>query len=163
MPRAHELAKEAGLSLRTVFRHIEDMESLFSDLAEQIYSDIIPVLMRPYSSTDWREQLKEALERRIEIHEKVMPFKLAADLRRYRSPTLMASYKRSIELERAQLQGLLPRNIQSDEVTFSALQLAMSFQCWRRLRNDQSLSEQTARDVVAKMVAQLIAENPRNL
>lgn len=156
MPRAHELAGASGLSLRTVFRHIEDMESLFKDLAEQSYSEIMPILMKPYGSADWKGQLDEAIDRRIIIYEKVMPFKLAADLRRFRSDALMANYRRSLDLEHAQLKGILPSGLQNDEVIFGSLQLAMSFQSWRRLRHDQDLSKTLAKDVVKKMAFSIV-------
>lgn len=156
MPRAVELAEETGLSLRTIFRHIEDMESLFRDLTKQINSEVLPILMRPYRSQHWRLQLEEAMQNRIEVYEKVLPYKLAADLRRFRSPALMENYRYGIELERAQLKGVMPPEIQSDEVLFNSLQIVTGFQSWRRLRHDQGLSPEAASEVVSRIVAGLL-------
>lgn len=156
MPRAVEISEETGLSLRTIFRHIEDMESLFRDLTKRVNDEVMPILMRPYQSGNWRAQLDEALQNRIEVYEKVLPFKLAADLRRFRSPALMENYLYSIELERAQLKGVLPAEVQTDPILFNSLQIAIGFQSWRRLRHDQNLSPEAATEVLFRIVNGLL-------
>ncbi|MEM8921244.1 MAG: TetR/AcrR family transcriptional regulator, partial [Pseudomonadota bacterium] len=82
MPRIAEIADKAGVSLRTVFRHIEDVETLNREMAEQVEAEITPVVSAPLKATSWRGRLEEMLQRRAQIYEHVMPVKMAAGLRR---------------------------------------------------------------------------------
>ncbi len=148
----------SGTSLRTIYRHYEDIESLYRELATQIDADILPVIMKPYRSADWREQLREAISRRAEIYERVLPLKAAADLRRYRSAYLMDIFKRSIVLERTQLEAILPAHITGRETLLRALEPTTSFSMWKRMRYDQGLNAQEARETVRHIANILIDE-----
>ncbi|NSX55222.1 TetR/AcrR family transcriptional regulator [Parasulfitobacter algicola] len=156
MPRSHELATASGLSLRTVFRHIEDMESLYRDLAEQIEADVMPILLRPYESHDWKDQLNEAITKRAEVYERILPIKVSADVRRFRSEFLMENYRRGVNFERAQIKAVLPAQFEADPDLLEALDLATSFENWRRMRYDQNLTPDMAERVMRRMVQKLV-------
>ena len=156
LPRSQELAEVSGLSLRTVFRHIEDMESLYRDLTEQIEAEVMPILLRPYVCTDWKDQLEEAVAKRAEIYEKILPVKMSADLRRFRSEVLMESYRRSAALERAQIKAVLPASLSGDAELLDAIDLALSFESWRRMRYDQNLPPEMAQKIMLRLVRSLV-------
>ncbi|WP_208354481.1 TetR/AcrR family transcriptional regulator [Pseudaestuariivita rosea] len=156
LPRSQELAEASGLSLRTVFRHIEDMESLYRDLTEQIEAEVMPILLRPYVSTDWKDQLEEAVAKRAEIYEKILPVKMSADLRRFRSEVLMENYRRSAAIERAQIKAVLPADLSGDGELLEAIDLALSFESWRRMRYDQNLSPEMAQKIMLRLVRSLV-------
>ncbi len=88
VPRAQDIAEVSGLSLRTVFRHIEDMESLFRELAEAFDLDLLPPLLQPYQASDWRGRLAEAMARRVHVFAAIMPMRTDAQLRRSHSDVL---------------------------------------------------------------------------
>ncbi|MEX3008926.1 TetR/AcrR family transcriptional regulator [Hoeflea sp. TYP-13] len=159
MPRTHEIANASGLSLRTVFRHIDDMESLYREMSAQIEAEVMPVLLRPYESSEWRGQLMETLSKRAEIYEHILPMKVAASLRRFRSEFLMENYRRFLAIERSQLTAILPEPICQDNTLFDAIDLAANFETWRRLRYDRELdvseTEKTVRFVVEKLISDL--------
>lgn len=159
-PTAEELAAAAGASLRTIYRHYEDIEALYRELAAQIDADILPVLMKPYASTDWREQLLEALERRAAIYERILPLKAAGDLRRYRSPYLMDIFKRSIIMERPQIVAILPEEMTERDALLHALEPVASFSMWKRMRYDQEFSSGEATATVRNIVTALIKSYP---
>lgn len=152
VPRAQDIAEVSGLSLRTVFRHIEDMESLFRELAEEMDRDLLPPLLQPYQASDWRGRLDEAIARRVHVFEAIMPIRTAANLRRFHSDFLRKDYQRVIGLERTLLVAVLPPQILADQPLLEALDLALCFNAWRRLRNDQSLSARAAEQVVRRSV-----------
>lgn len=155
-PTAEELAAEAGASLRTIYRHYDDIEALYRELAAQIDADILPVLMKPYQSSDWREQLLEVVARRVEIYERILPLKAAGDLRRYRSAYLMDIFKRSIVMERTQIEAVLPPDLETRVALLRALEPVLSFALWKRMRYDQGLSVEAAAETNHNIVAALI-------
>lgn len=155
-PSAAEIAEKAGVSPRTVFRHFEEMDSLYSEMTERMEAEIMPIIQQPFTGEGWRTQLDQLLERRALIYERVMPLKIAASIRRFGSDYLMLNYERFIHLERTGLEGVLPDTVRRDATLFSAVEMCAGFQTWRRLRQDQSLSTDQAAAVVRLTISRLV-------
>lgn len=155
-PSAARVAERAEVGLRTVFRHFEDMDSLFVEMAERISSEIMPKVLAPFEARDWRGRFMEHVERRIEIYEYIMPVRVSANLRRFQSRFLMEEYRRNLLIERASLSALLPEEITSDPVLFAAIETTVSFQTWRRLRQDSGLSPEEAASVFRLIMERLV-------
>jgi AcrR family transcriptional regulator len=156
-PSAAQVAEAANVSLRTVFRHFEEMDSLRMEMTAQMEAEILPILQEPFDAPDWRGRMGQLISRRARIYEHIMPVKVAASLHRFRSNYLMAGYQRFLTLERAGLCAVLPKLVSSDAVLFSAIEMATSFQAWRRMRQDQGLSSAEAERVLRFTVEQLCA------
>ncbi|MDO9370963.1 MAG: TetR/AcrR family transcriptional regulator [Sphingopyxis sp.] len=156
-PSAARVAEEAGIGLRTVFRHFDDMDSLYAEITATITERVMPIVVAPYPDQDWRANMRELVRRRIRVFEATLPFRLAANIKRYQSPFLMGQYGRTIMLERELMLRLLPGNVLTDRINVEALCAALSFQSWRTLRHDQGLSVEDAGTVMGQMVDALIA------
>jgi len=156
-PGAARVAEVAGVSLRTVFRHFDEMDSLYQEIAESIQARVLPVFLRPYLSDTWDGRLRELVDRRIELYEAVMPFKVSGDLKRFQSAYLAGDYDKYLKLEKASLESVLPPEIVADAVLANALRTATGFQSWRILRKDHELSAQDSRAVVMRTVDALLA------
>src|SRR3546814_1040902 len=92
MPSAARVAEEAGVGLRTVFRHFDDMDSLYSEISATIAERVMPIVTAPYAGADWRANLRDLTQRRVRVFEAMLPFRLAAHIKRYQSPFLIAEY-----------------------------------------------------------------------
>jgi AcrR family transcriptional regulator len=156
-PSAARVAERAGVGLRTVFRHFEDMDSLYVEMAERISAEIMPLVVAPFASSDWRESLMEHCNRRIGIYERIFPVRVSANIRRFQSQFLMQEYQRNLDMEQTLLKAHLPEEIVSDPIRFSAIDTALGFQTWRRLRQDLRLPVDDAAAVVRLMLERLIA------
>ena len=157
-PSAARVAEEAGIGLRTVFRHFDDMDTLYAEITAKITEEVMPVVMAPYPDQPWRDNIRELVGRRVRVFETTLPFRLAANIKRYNSPFLMGQYSRVVMLERELIVRLLPAAIRTDRIGVEALCAALSFHTWRTLRHDQSLSAEDAGTVMRRMVeAQLTA------
>src|SRR3546814_416763 len=160
MPSAARVAEEAGVGLRTVFRHFDDMDSLYSEISATIAERVMPIVTAPYAGADWRANLRDLTQRRVRVFEAMLPFRLAANIKRYQSPFLMAEYTRVVRLERELVLRLLPDGVLADRTRVEALIAMLSFQTWRALRRDQALTVEDAGSVLAHMVAALVAAMP---
>lgn len=155
-PRAEEVAARADVGLRSVFRHFDDMESLYREIGDLILADIAPMLELPPPSGTAEEILQEMIDRRTKLFERIMPFRVAADMNAHRSPflaedrTLMNSTLRDI------MRSSLPASLRKDKVVVDALDAVLSVDFWRRLRFDQRLSISQARKVVELTAAPLM-------
>lgn len=148
MPSADEVATEAGVGLRTVFRHFADMESLYREISERMTLEIMPIVQRPFSSNDWRERLEELVERRSQVFERLLPFKVAGDAHRHGSPFLTTEQSAIVKTLREALRNAIGPKTIDDKLRFEALDLMLSFESWRRLRVDQGLSARDSRAVM---------------
>jgi AcrR family transcriptional regulator len=155
-PSAAEIAERAGVSARTVFRHFEEMDSLYSEMTERMEAQIMPIIQQPFTGEGWRAQLDQLLERRAMIYEKIMPLKIAASIRRFSSDYLMLNYQRFLHLERTGLENVLPEPVRKDATLLSAIEMCAGFQTWRRLRQDQKLSVKQSTNVVKLTVSKLL-------
>jgi AcrR family transcriptional regulator len=154
-PSAEDVASRAEVGLRSVFRHFRDMESLYGEMVSQLAQGYMASLM-PFRTSDWREQLAELLERRVEVFERLLPFKRAADAHRHESVTIQATHAASLQMLRQRLQGLLPKAMTADPLMFETLDMLLSLETWQRLRMEQKLPIETSRAIVKKQVALLV-------
>lgn len=156
-PSAARVAEEAGIGLRTVFRHFDDMDALYAEITATITERVAPIVMAPYPDQPWRANIRELLRRRVRLFETTLPFRLAANIKRYQSPFLMAQYGRVVMFERELILCLLPGHVRADRIGVEALCATLSFHTWRTLRHDQSLSAEDAGAVMGQMVEAVLA------
>jgi AcrR family transcriptional regulator len=144
-PSAEQVAAEARVGLRTVFRHFADMESLRREISERMTAEIQPIIERPLTSEDWPERIVELVDRRAQVFERLLPFKIAGDAHRHDSKFLTSEQTALVKTQRSALRKALASHIVEDKARFEALDLLLSFEAWRRLRRDQGLSVREAR------------------
>lgn len=157
-PPAADVAERAGVGIRSVFRHFEDMETLYREITAETAPRLLSIVEKPGAAKDWRGRLDEMLERRRAINEDLLPLKRAASLHRLTSPFLQADHRDHLRLEREALAAILPRAIKSDAARFTGLVAATSFETWRHLRDDLALSERETAKVVRTLVDAVTVE-----
>jgi len=154
-PSADLVAERAGVGRRTVFRLFSDMEGVFREMHAIMTARLTPEFAAPFSSATWRERLDELIERRARAFELMLPIKTAADARRYTSNFLKTEHKNITQLQRNALRAVLPASVAKAD-TLEALDLALSFEAWRRLRYEQGLSVKQAQAVLRRLLAALV-------
>ncbi|HPF22487.1 MAG TPA: TetR/AcrR family transcriptional regulator [Hyphomonas sp.] len=156
-PSVARIAEQAGVGLRTVFRHFDDVDSLYQEMSSQMEARILPEIGKPLTAKEWPDRVKELMARRIRIFEDVMPIRICASARRFRSEFLMANHKRFVAQEAIGLSLALPDEVLANEHQVAAFDIAMSFDTWRRLRQDHRFSRAKAAASVETILDALIA------
>lgn len=156
-PSAEQVAARADVGLRTVFRHFQDMDSLYREIAKVVGAEVRAVLERPLAGATWQERLIERAARFAIAYEKMAPYKRAADAFRHRSKFLGTDYAKLVAEQREILEAELPRDLARDRDRVEALALLLSFEAWARLRNEQGLTPRRAQAVIEATVRTLIA------
>lgn len=151
-PGAEVVAARAEVGLRTVFRHFDDMDSLYREISARMNEELMPIATAPLPEGDGRVRLNELVARRARVFERMMPFKIAADVHKHRSPFLTAEHARMAEFMRASLTEALGPKLARDKQRLEALDMILSFDAWRRLRVDQNLNAAQTKKLVAHMV-----------
>lgn len=154
-PSADLVAERAGVGRRTVFRLFSDMEGVFREMHAIMTSRLTPEFARPLTAATWRGRLDELIERRAKAFEQMLPIKTAADARRYTSNFLTTEHENITRLQRQALLAVLPATYARNEM-LEALDLALSFEAWRRLRYEQGLSVKQAQEVLRRIISALV-------
>lgn len=156
-PTAEMVADRAGLSLRTVFRHFEEMDNLYLEIARAIIRRAEPLIGRPFAAATWPETLPEIIDRRAEYFESVAPFKRALDLYRNRSPALEAAGADVARLSREVFVSRIPPERMPEPAVLEAMVLLVSIDSWIYLRHVQGLDIAMAKATVVAALRALAA------
>ncbi|MCR9193904.1 MAG: TetR/AcrR family transcriptional regulator [Hyphomonas sp.] len=157
-PSAVDVAERAGVGLRTVFRHFEDMDSIYDEMTAELTEAVMPKFMAPYEAASWREHLMECVDRRADIYETVFPMRVCMMLRRFHSKFLGEQYERETKLARSALKSILPKQVTANRELFGAIEALLDFSTWRQLRQDQNRSVESAKASLRLALNGLIAD-----
>lgn len=147
-PSAERVAARADVGLRTVFRHFQDMDSLYREMAMVIEREIRAIVDQPLEAAAGADRVVELIARRGRAFEIMSPFRRASEAFRHRSKFLGTDYARLVTKLREILERELPPELVADPMKLEAMDLLMSYEAWARLRRDQRLSEEDARTVL---------------
>jgi AcrR family transcriptional regulator len=159
-PSAARVAEVAGVGLRTVFRHFEDMDALYREMSAVIEERVVPIISEPLKGSDWKAKMSEIADRRAIVFETILPFRISANLKRFQSAYLMQDYQRMVKAEAEGIEALLPGSVKTDTLGARGLNVILSFQTWRLLRHDQGLSTDEARLVIKRMLTDALHHLP---
>jgi TetR/AcrR family transcriptional regulator of autoinduction and epiphytic fitness len=145
-PSAQEIADRAGVSLRTVFRHHDDMDSLLATaLAHQM--ERIGHLYAPVESMP----VDEFVARRAFLFEEIGGVRRAG-IRHDQVEVIREGLADSHRRLRAQVASAFG----VEGTALEAIDAATSWAAWDTLRRDQELSVTDAKVVMAHTVARLL-------
>jgi TetR/AcrR family transcriptional regulator of autoinduction and epiphytic fitness len=160
-PTAPRVAERAGVSLRTVWQHFQDLESLFVEggrrdveIARQFVIDIDPAL--PLA-----ERIDRLAAQRAEMFEAMAPTWRAARLQEPFSPQIQLNRDRLMALGREQVETLFAPELalladQQRTELCDAVHVATSWSIWESMCTELKLDSGQARAVVVRIVTALM-------
>lgn len=137
-PTARRVAERAGVSLRLVFHHFDDLESILRAAVEiqeeRHWRHVRPVA--PTLPVDVR--IERVVRQRAQVFQAIAPVRRSAELLRRRSPTVEAEFTRAGAWLRTQLQAtfapeLERRSPAGARLLLDALEVATSWGTWDQL------------------------------
>ena len=161
-PTALEIADQAGVSLRSVYFHFVDLESLALEAVGRQRAQIEPLLAPPVTTGSLDDRIGDLVERRCELFEVVTPVRRAALLLRHRSPTIDDNLALLAKLLRDQVALSFAVELSEDGergtrcTLLDALDLITSWEAWERMRTSQSLTRDRARAVLQRSIRALL-------
>jgi AcrR family transcriptional regulator len=165
-PTARQVSERAGVSLRSVFQHFEDLESLFAAAADKQIERLTPLATRVRPETPLDNRIPLFVEARTRLLEAISPVRRAALLQAPFSEELAVRLRWSRESNRAEVErtfapdlAALPAKDRRD--VLAALHAASEWYTWETLRAHDGLSETDARRVMSRMIAALLRKETR--
>jgi len=155
VPSADLVAERARVGLRSVFRHFKDMDSLYREMHARLAVEMATVAAQGFTAATPRGQILELIDRRAVAFERLAPFLRAAQLHRHQSSFLQAGHGQLVErLRQPVLDFLADDGV--PPAMMAAIELLLSFEAWQRLRVDQGLSAEAARQTLTLAIGALL-------
>ena len=160
-PTGPRIAERAGVSLRSVYQHFDDLEALFGRAAD-LHSERMQRLVRPVPTEGpLTERLSAFVAERTRLLEAASPVARAAALvepfsQEVASRRRAARRRGSAELEAVFAPELSGREPHDRDELLAALTVIGDWPTWENLRVQQGLSETHARRALGRMLAALL-------
>jgi len=152
-PTAEEVAQYAVVGHRTVFRHFQDMETLYDEMNARVRIHVEAGLSASPVQTALADRIEALAAERAATFELITMYYLSGDIRMHSSPTLKRHRAQFARLLRTQLLAHLPEV----EPAVEAADLLTSVDGWLRLRRTQKLSVERARRVTVEALTALVS------
>ena len=153
-PSAREIAERAGVSLRSVFQHFDDMESLYAECVRRQHERVTPLLTPIDVDAPFDERIEAVVVQRSRVFERIAPIRRAAVYAAAESPVLANGLATTAKRFRDQMAEVFADEV--DDELLSVVDLVTSFDAWEQLRTTQKLSVTNARRVMARALKELL-------
>ena len=153
-PTGPRIAERAGVSVRSIFQHFDDLDALFSAVGERVALRIVG-LIRPIDPTaPVAERTRAFIEQRTTVVESLTPVLRAALVHAASSTVIRGQFENGHQFLVAQIDEVFAPEIAA---AGDSLVVALSWPAWDLLRGAQGRSVDEARAVTAAMVRALLA------
>ena len=140
-PTAQQVADEAGIGIRTVFRQVQDKENLFSKMDEKVRADLQEILDRAaHPQGNLEERIEGLIELEAEIFEKNLQFLRATLANKWKYNTLQKNYERNQRNIKSLLYTWIPELNNLSESKQVLLTSVNTAGYWVELRENLKLS-----------------------
>jgi len=156
-PTARQVAQRAGVSLRLVFHHFEDMEAVLrAAVAVQVERHwALRTPVDPGMTLD--DRITALARQRASLYQDIAPVRRAAAGVECGSPTLRRELGNARVALRGELAavfaGEMPASPAEAEALLDSLELATSFETWDQLRRRMELDQDAATRTMARLLA----------
>jgi AcrR family transcriptional regulator len=157
-PTAQRVAARAGVALRTVYGHFNDMETLYAEAGERELRRLYAVAEVVPPELPLPERIERFCRSRSRVLEYLMPVMRATRLREPFSPSLARNRARYIASADAEVERVFARELIGSRgpTMLDALYLATGGPAWDALRTDRHLDPDAAEMVMRRTVTALL-------
>jgi TetR/AcrR family transcriptional regulator of autoinduction and epiphytic fitness len=159
-PTAREIADAAGISVRSVYVHFDDLDDLFRAAADRHLEQMASLLQPVDATLDLEARVAASTDQRIQIHERFGAVRRAAEQWAPQSPALADVLRQARLVGRQDIERLFGTELSGradHDTTLSAITLLLGAEAWDSVRS-QGLSVGAAREVVVHAVTRMLEE-----
>lgn len=156
-PTAQQVAERSGVSLRSIFRIFDDVESLNAAAAARQLSRIRHLFVDVMPTGSLAERVAQVVVINSRLYESIAPIRRAALRASPESPALREQLDRARGWVRGEVERVFaPELATATAATTAAVELALSFEAWDQLRSAQGVSPTRAAATVTRAVTALL-------
>ena len=158
-PTAQQIADEAGISIRTVFRQIEDMETLFSKMNEKIKYSYKEMIDNTEPKGDLSERIKDLIILEARVFENNLQYIKSTLSLKFKYKVLQNNYQKVQKDLKIILYKWLPEVNNLDNSYQTLLNSINSTSFWVKLRETQMLSAEEATKFKINIFKNILLKN----
>ena len=165
IPTAQQVAHRADVGIRSVFRHFDDMDSIFETANEIILKDTRPLFEGGDRSGDLDTRVLHAIDKLTGGYRSVKNFMLSGRIRRWNTPIIQKNYTLNQKRLQKELESWVPEICDLAECDRQSAYALASFDFWLRLHEDQQVSQTDCVKLISRQIRQLFtytSNDPQN-
>ncbi len=160
-PTAPRIAERAGVSVRSVFQHFDDLEGLFSALGDRAFARLADIVKPIDTSLPLTERVDRFVDERARVNEMISPINRAAILQAPTSSTINRQFRHGHRLAAGHLAETFAPEVvflgsRADEL-LDALVILTSWTSWNLLRTLERHNVDEATAITRRTVGLLFA------
>lgn len=162
-PTAQDVATRSGVSMRSIFRLFDDMEALHRAAIERQTRRLGELLVELPTDGPLVDRIAALVGNRAVVFETISPVRRLANRLAPTSRPIQGELVRLGRFLRTQVAATFAPELGrrgADELLLDALDAALSWDTWERLRVNQQLSPVETRRTVTLTVTALLREGP---
>lgn len=156
---ARTIAERAGVSLRSVFQHFDDIEAVYAEVAARQETAIRPLLTPIDPRVPLIERIDRLVAQRDDMYTIVAPIRHALNSHRSArtSQFVRETLTRLHRAQRDQIAATFPTELSGNERLLLQVDVCLSFEAWNQFIAQHGLSRAAARGHLAGLVQSLLA------
>lgn len=156
-PTAPRIADRAGVSVRSVFQHFDDLETLFAMVAEQVIGRLAELIVPIDPALPLEQRIDQFVHQRKQMLEAVTPIRRAAAIHAPFSPVITRRLQAGHDFLRLELATVFADQIGAvppadREQLLDVLDTTSSWPTWENLRSLNGRSPDAAATVLRRML-----------
>lgn len=168
LPKVADVARRSDVSVRSVFQHYQDVETLFLAVVDAIADDLDHVPTDIDTSGPLGERVRRLSERQAAVYERVMPAVLASRQLNPPPAALVERAERRRAVLRQQLETIFHPELASltsstRAETIDALLAVAEWDCWIGLRQRQGMLPDRATTTMGRLVLAVLWSATNNV
>lgn len=162
-PTARRVAEQANISLRSVFQHFADLESLYAAVADAQAARLAWLISQDAGEGPLAERTRSFVERRADLLETITPVRRAALLQEPFSTELARRLRWAHEMARGEIERVFAPELgvpaRGDATRLVvALDIATNWSAWDGLRRMNGLSIEESKGVMEATIRALLRD-----
>ena len=154
-PTAQQVAKRANVGIRSVFRHFDDMDSIFETTNELVYQNVKHHFTGGDRSGALHTRVVHAVEQLANGYEAAKNFMLSGRIRMWNTPVIEKNYGLNQARLKKELENWIPEILNLDPQDRESAYALSSFDYWYRLTDHQKVSQEGTISLISKQIQQL--------
>jgi TetR/AcrR family transcriptional regulator of autoinduction and epiphytic fitness len=155
-PTAPRVAERAGVSVRSVFQHFDDLEGLYSAVGDRVLERLAGLVLRIDPELPIERRLPLVVRQRAALLEALTPIRRAAFINAWASAEVSHRMRAGQAFLRAELSAVFAGEIAAagdgGADLLVALDTVLSWAAWDHLRTTVALPHDDAVEVVERMM-----------
>jgi AcrR family transcriptional regulator len=160
-PTAPRVAERANVSVRSVFQHFDDLETLHASVAERLVERVAVLVLPVSPDLPLAQRLDRFVHQRVLLLEVVTPIRRAADVHGPFSREITARLRDGQAFLRSELERTFEPELRAAgserEDVLDSLDSVLSWATWEGLRNGLCRDQESAERVVRRLAEKALA------